>query len=315
MGSVVIGRQLSGVTPVDTVDSAGHAIRYWLPQGVTGPMPLVIWNHPDSHTQMIDPGYWAYSLIHAMVQEGYAVVASYLHNRSWGNAASLTDVVNAYNFMQSLVGVSKLVLAGASMGGLPSLLTIATGGLPTAKVKGAALIDAVCSLRALYDAGTYTSVIQTAHGMTVGTTTAATAVGATSLPTTASYPTTGTVLLVDGGAQQEAVTTTGPSTGTAVPVAAMTKAHASGVTIADYASKTQGKDPMLYPASTFAGQRYRFWAANADASVARGTNADAFASLVTGATELTVVSHAAGHLDTRGAQPRDLVGFLRRCFA
>lgn len=158
----MIGRQTRAVTYVDTTDSAGIAIRYWLPAGATN---LVIWSHPDSQTQQINPGYWAYPLIQAFIQEGYAVIGSNLHDRSWGNAASQTDIVNAYNFMAGKMTINKVVVAGGSMGGLASLLTIAKGLLPAGKVKGAVLVDAVTNLRNLYDAGTYTTVIQTAHGI------------------------------------------------------------------------------------------------------------------------------------------------------
>lgn len=161
---MTIGRQTRAVTFVDTVDSAGIAIRYWLPQGATN---LVIWSHPDSQTQQINPGYWAYPLIQALVQEGYAVIGSNLHDRSWGNAASQTDTVNAYNFMAGKMTINKVVMAGGSMGGMVSLLTIAKNLLPAGKVTGAALVDGVTNLRNMYDAGTYTSVIQTAHGIAV----------------------------------------------------------------------------------------------------------------------------------------------------
>jgi hypothetical protein len=162
---MTLGRQTRAVTFVDTTDSAGIAIRYWLPAGATN---LVIWSHPDSQTQQINPGYWAYPVIQAFLQEGYAVIASNLHDRSWGNAASQTDTVNAYNFMASRMAIAKVVMAGGSMGGMCSLLAIAKDLLPAGAIKGAVLFDGVTNLRNMYDAGTYTSVIETAHGITPG---------------------------------------------------------------------------------------------------------------------------------------------------
>ena len=165
MGPLMIGRQTKAVTFIDGTDSAGIAIRYWPPANTSVPAPMIIWSHPDSQTQQIGPGYWAYPLVQAFLQEGYGVIASNLHDRSWGNAASLTDTVNAYNFMTTKMTVSNVVMAGGSMGGLASLLAIAKDLLPAGKIKGAVLFDAVTNLRNMYDAGTYTTVIQTAHGI------------------------------------------------------------------------------------------------------------------------------------------------------
>lgn len=163
MGPLVIGRQTKAVTYLDGTDSAGIAIRYWLPNASTA--PLIIWSHPDSQTQLIGPGYWAYPLIQAFVQEGYAVIASNLHDRSWGNAASQTDTVNAYNFMATKITISGVVMAGGSMGGMCSLLTVAKNLLPAGKVKGVALVDGVTNLLDMYNQPTYTAVIKTAHGI------------------------------------------------------------------------------------------------------------------------------------------------------
>lgn len=321
---MTIGRQNRSVTYVDATDSGGIAIRYWLPRDISGAVPLIIWSHPDSQNEQITPGYWAYPLIQAFLQEGYAVIGSNIHNRSWGNTASLTDIVNAYNFMTGKVTVSKVVMAGASMGGLASLLTIAKGNLPAGMVKGAVLVDGVTNLANMYNAGLYASVIQTAYGMTSSTLSASSSIGAATLSSSTSFPAT-TVLTVDSGANQETVTVSsvsgaGPYTLTLSATA--TKAHASGVSIfipsasdANYATATTGNDPNLYAASAYAGIRYRFYASAADTSVARASNADAFVTLVSGtATEAAAASHPLGHLDPHGVWPADVIAFVKRCF-
>ncbi|WAJ32002.1 hypothetical protein OUO20_12455 [Arthrobacter sp. FX8] len=319
---MTLGRQTKAVTYVDATDSAGIAVRYWLPAGATN---LVIWSHPDSQTEQITPGYWAYPLIQAFIQDGYAVIASNLHGRSWGNAASLTDTVNAYNYMVGKMTVSKVVMAGGSMGGLASLLTIAKANLFAGKVKGACLFDAVTNLANMYDAGQYAFVIQTAYGMASSTLAAASSSGAITLSSTVSFPAS-TVLTVDSGTNQETVTVssvagTGPYTLTLSSAA--TKAHASGVSIfkasgsdASYGTATSGNDPNLYAASAYTDLRYRLYASSADTSVAKAGNADTFATLVGGtATEVSVQAHPLGHLDPHGVWPADVVAFMQRCYA
>ncbi|WP_176337580.1 alpha/beta fold hydrolase [Kocuria salina] len=170
----MIGRQRYGVHPVDTVDSAGINVRYWLPpaESMGAGAPLVIYCHQLSGNEQIPRGYWAYPMIHAAIQQGCMVAASRAHGDNWGNAASLTDVVNEYNLMNAIKPVSKVVLVGASMGGLDAALTAAKKTLPTGKLKGVYLIDPVLDLNWAYTAspgGTangFQSSINAAYGVT-----------------------------------------------------------------------------------------------------------------------------------------------------
>ncbi|AYN57885.1 esterase [Arthrobacter phage Faja] len=166
---MTIGRQIYGVHATDGTDSAGVNIRYWLP-----PVPatqLVIYCHQLGATEQIATNYWAYPMIHAAVQNGSMVVASRAHSDNWGNDASITDVVNAYNFMNAINPVSSVVLVGASMGGLDALLVAAKGSLPAGKLKGVYLVDAVTDLSWAYTAtaaGTpnaFQSSINAAYGV------------------------------------------------------------------------------------------------------------------------------------------------------
>ena len=84
----------------------------------------------------------------------------------------------------------------------------------------------------------------------------------------------------------------------------------------DYATKTAGHDPMLLPASTYAGLRLRFYASTSDTDVPKAQNADAFAARVASvATESEVLTHVGGHLPTYAAWPADVVAFAQRCLA
>lgn len=170
----MIGRQLHGVHPVDTTDSGGINVRYWVPpmESMGAEAPLVINCHQLSANEQIPPGYWAYPLIHAAIQQGCMVAASRAHGYNWGNPASFVDVVNEYNLMNAIKPVSKVVLVGASMGGLDAALTAAKKTLPTGKLQGVYLIDPVLDLNWAYTAspgGTangFQASINAAYGVT-----------------------------------------------------------------------------------------------------------------------------------------------------
>lgn len=84
----------------------------------------------------------------------------------------------------------------------------------------------------------------------------------------------------------------------------------------DYATKTAGHDPMLRPASDFAGVRWRFYASDTDATVPPAVHSDAFAAKLAGtAPEAAVIRHAEGHLTPPGIRPADVVAFIKRCIA
>lgn len=166
---MTLGQPMHGIHLVNTVDAASVNVRYWRPPVPNG--QLVIFNHQFGANEAITPPYWAFPLVHAAIQSNASVIASRLHGDNWGSSASLTDVAAAYNLMNALNPVSSVVLVGASMGGLASLLTAAKGNLPAGKLKGVYLIDAVTDLSWAYaataagTANAYQSSINTAYGV------------------------------------------------------------------------------------------------------------------------------------------------------
>jgi pimeloyl-ACP methyl ester carboxylesterase len=245
---MTLGRQLYGVHATDALDSGSVNVRHWRPPTPNG--QLVIFCHQLSGNELITPSYWAYPLVHAAVQSGASVIASRLHGDNWGNDASLTDVVNAYNLMNALNSVSSVVLVGASMGGLDALLTAAKGNLPAGKTKGVYLIDAVTDLSWAYTANSngFQTSINTAYG------------------------------------------------------------------VASFAAIPAGHDPRnSFAASVYSGLRLRFYASTADATVAKASNIDPFASFVSAvATESATVTHnTSGH--TQDCSGKDFTAFLGRC--
>lgn len=312
---MTIARQLYGVSHRTDVDSGGQAIRWWSPplDALGASSPVVLWSHPQGQNEQLSPSYFGYPFIHACIQEGWRVAATNQHGvNSSGAAPAVADLTNLHAYMNARHPVSKVILLGGSMGGLATANAVSHTSVPN--VVGAAVLDGVFDLAAFYADPTYKGTVVTGFGLAEGTLSGATTIGATSLPTTASYPTTGTQLLVGAGtANVETVTTTGASTGTAVPVTATTKTHASADAVSDYPTKTAGYNPMLTAASAFTGIRWRFWASSADTTVPIGTHSTPFAARISAAPEAAVQSHTGGHLANTGVWPDDLVAFIKRC--
>lgn len=98
--------------------------------------------------------------------------------------------------------------------------------------------------------------------------------------------------------------------------AAIRTAHGIAADGSDYAAKTAGKDPILLPASSYAGVRWRFYASTSDTDVPKANNADAFASyLGSGVPEKAVLTHVMGHLAPQASWPADVLAFVKRCLA
>jgi hypothetical protein len=141
----------------------GQAARIWNSAPTATGKPLVIWSHPHSQNDKIAFGHLPYPLIRAVINEGWAFAASIMHGDSWGNAASQTDLYDLYVKVHSMQPVSKVLLAGGSMGGLASALSVPAATIPN--IKGVAGIDAVFNLANMYANATYTGSIKTAHGI------------------------------------------------------------------------------------------------------------------------------------------------------
>lgn len=84
----------------------------------------------------------------------------------------------------------------------------------------------------------------------------------------------------------------------------------------DYATQTDGYDPLELAASTWNGIPMRMFASASDTVVDKAENADAFATKVDGfATENTVVACTGNHGDASHFQPDDVLVFFKRCSA
>jgi len=297
---------------IDVATSNGQAARIWVPQdGLPASGPIIIYSHPHAQNERVGPGNQGAALIAACVAQGWPVIASNGHANNWGNQNVLDDNLDAYNYMAARMTVTKVIMIGSSMGGLASSLAVPDGRIPN--IKGVVGIDAVFNLANLYGVSAYTSAIDTAYGITRGTLSGATSAGGTSLPTTSSFPTVGTLLVVGNGtANREVVTTTGASNGTSVAVTAFANSHASGDQVSDYGTKTAGHDPVLKTAGNYGTVGFRFYAATADVDVNKAANADTMAALVTGAPERVVQSLTQAHLDPSHTMPVDAVAFIKR---
>lgn len=298
-----------------------QALRIWVPRdadGVTA-RPLVIWSHPQGANEQIAPGYFAYPLVHAWVNAGYLVVASNNHGiDSWTSANAESDLLNAYTYVNSNINpVSKVALVGASMGAGVSAIAVANASVPT--LKGAALLDPAVNLSVMYANATYTASITTGFGITAGTLSGAMAsTGLTSVPTTASFPTIGTVLRIGNTtANVEDVTTTGASNGTSVAVTATAFTHLSGAQVSNYPTKALNRDPVLRTAASYNGKRWLIISGASDVTAPPAANANVLTALInTGSpTEMTALTHPGAHLPNAVSMPRTTLAFLARCFA
>ncbi|HBF30876.1 LamG-like jellyroll fold domain-containing protein [Rhizobium sp.] len=313
----------SSATPIVSTDANGVACRTWLPTTITSNTPVCIVSHQAGGDSNIGLGYSMYPYIRELTNAGFCVIASDNGGtNTWANAAAQTSLMAAYNLAASQLvalggGAGSVMLLGFSMGGGNSMIGVALGGFAAGKIKAVAVVDGVMDLSTLYSNATYTSTINTAHNITASTLTASTAIGDTSIPTTASFQTIGTQLMVGNGtANVEVVTTTAASTGTSVAVTPLTKTHASADQVSDYPAKTAGRSPVSRSANDYSGvSYYRFYASSADTDVPKTSNADAISALLATASpapaEHIVVSHPGGHLQG-GARAKDMVAFAAR---
>jgi pimeloyl-ACP methyl ester carboxylesterase len=285
----------------------------------TQPAPLVVWLHPSLDSDMQHTA-WTQSrsqaLASALADAGFIVAAARGLGDSWGSPAGLAAELALYKGMLARYNIGPTFLVAESMGGLVALNLLSQRDFPTPAA--CALIGGVCDLDIFWNgtmggtANRFQAGITSGYGLTVGTLSAAASAGATSLPTTATYP-AGTLLTVGaaGGTNIETVTTTAASTGTSVAITPLVNPHASGETVADYAQKTQGYNPMKRSGADFRGVPLRFYTSHSDATVWPTTNQEPFAARVEiYAAEATIIYGTGGHLDPSMYQPSDVVSFF-----
>lgn len=312
--AITIGPQETSVNAEDTTSSNGQSVRIWMPSGfVAASAPLIMLSHSSGSTYQYGPGGFLYPFIQAFLDQGWPVISPNAHGDNWGSQTGINDMYDAYLKMAGRYTIPSVILVAASMGGLISSLAKQDGQLPN--IKGVIATDAVFNLASMYSNASFTSLIDTAYGITRGTISATMgSTGVTSVPTTASFPTIGTQLMLGNGtANVETVTTTGASSGTAVAVTATTKTHASADQVSDYPTKTVGHDPVLRAAGDFTAIRWRFYASPDDVVVPKTTNTDQFRTLIAAAPELGLVTTVGAHLDPSHTPPGDAVAFVKRC--
>lgn len=200
----------------------------------------------------------------------------------WGAQTELDAGYAAYKWAKENLNLGLGVFYCNSMGSIDGLLALADRRIPG--------IMAYIGTSPTFDLSNnynntgqpFAAAIDTAYGTTTGTLSGSTSVGATSLPTTASYPTVGTKIIVGiGTANVEIVTTTGASTGTAVAVTALTKTHNSADNISNYPSKTAGHDPALLSGDIFRGLPALVLSASDDTTVDPVKNATPLIAAIT----------------------------------
>lgn len=306
---------------LDSSTSDGSNTRIWTPAQPAASPVLMIFCHPQSGDRNVTPSYWAYPYIRTAMGLGWYTAASDMgysgspggSASSWGNATAQNALALLYADMVSRIGATpKVVLIGASMGGMASATAAIKATLP---IDAIYFVDPALSLWDMYKTS-YSSSIDSGFSITASTLAASSLAGATSVSSNATYA-NGTVLaLIDtGGANAEqatvqSVTGSGPYTITfTTPLA---NAHASGAKISDYGTKTATYDPMLASTAAFVGKPIRYTASSGDGLVPIAQNAQAFQTKLNGiATGNVIVSHQGGHLVGGSANPGDMLRFLK----
>lgn len=308
------------------VDAGGVAnaagVRLALPSSWDGrnqmPTVLCFHGHGTDETAWWENGNYR-KVANAFNAAGWAVLSAANGTTTWGADASLDGYAAAASWARNLYNAGPFVVFANSMGSIEALLTLAQNRIPG--IYGYIGTSPTYSLSDAYANAAFTSAITTAYGITAGTLSGSTAVNATSIPTTASFPTVGTRLLVGNGtANAEIVTTTGASTGTSVAVTAMTLTHASAVQVSDYPTKTSGHDPALLNAALFRGLPSLVLAASDDTTVPETTNAVPLIAALQpySGDVLSKLDNTGGHsFDPApyltGTSPYDIVDRAKRC--
>jgi pimeloyl-ACP methyl ester carboxylesterase len=98
------------------------------------------------------------------INAGWILAGTNARNDNWGNQLSTDDYADLYRYLTNNFNIGKVAILGQSMGGLNSANLISQGKIPN--IHAYACIYCVFSLQNLHSLGSYTSAINTAHGVT-----------------------------------------------------------------------------------------------------------------------------------------------------
>jgi len=127
------------------------------------PAPAVIYCHGTNRNSASGhDDFQVILLTNGLTKRGYIVVHIDASANGWGNEPSLTDYVNAYEYLRDHYAISGTFLVSQSMGGLAGLTIIGRRLFP---VLGWFGVDPVTNLRDMYDRGQFTNVINLAYGI------------------------------------------------------------------------------------------------------------------------------------------------------
>lgn len=153
-------------TPIifHSVNPSGVAISVHLPAGYDPRIThrLAVYCHGSGGT---NTDFWDYdnenSVLSALLDAGYVVMAANYGSAAWGNQSSVTQNKTAIQYVKERYNVfEKPFFVVQSMGGMVGLNTVLVGGVTPAAIAG---IYPASNLRWQYDHG-FTSAIETAYG-------------------------------------------------------------------------------------------------------------------------------------------------------
>ncbi|MEZ2388222.1 hypothetical protein AB6813_01515 [bacterium RCC_150] len=337
VGPVGICYGVSTITPRAGIEGLNRTVYWSSVPGVSGammrialpanydpriPTPFVLmWHgHSSNETHWADNGNGKV-VANALLAAGFITIGfAASSTTTWGAQAEQDAAQGAYKFARDNFNLGQGLFYCNSMGSINGLYALSRRYIPG--------INAYIGTSPTFDLSNnynnsgqpFKAAIDTAYSLTTGTLSSSTTVGATSLPTTASYPTIGTQLMVGiGTANVEIVTTTGASTGTSVAVTALAQTHASADLISDYPTKTAGHDPALLAANLFRGMPALIIAASDDTTVDPTKNAAKIQTAVTpyAPEVLANLTNTGGHsFDftpfTTGSSTYDIVKFAQK---
>lgn len=99
-------------------------------------------------------------VVRTLTVDGHLLASSYMHGQNWGNRQAVDDLARTVDHVAGRWDITEVNLIGQSMGGLPSLVAIATDVVPARRWAG---IAPVCSLTAAYGTPTFHAGITAAH--------------------------------------------------------------------------------------------------------------------------------------------------------